>query len=472
MFKIFNMLLATFAILAVATACDENEIGSSVIDSESYLIVDSSFTLQGSSVASERIQSRTLTQLLGAIRSNEFGELRSDFVTEFMPASVFDTTGVSLSDIDSINIAFKVPMGSYTGDSLAPMRVSVYRLNKNLPYPIYSDFNPSEYYRKEDLLGSKSYAMSTLNQDSALYYKYDANGIVQVVQMIVVGLPKSLGTDLFRKYKTEPEIFKDPASFSKYFPGIYATTSYGDGRVIKITETTMNLFYKKHGKTEEDKDTVYDRVGSYFGVSPEIVTNNNISLKPSESINKLIQENGTAVIMAPAGYEASIIFPARGILDKFRTLSQSGQTVLNKVTMEIPASTIPNGQGIAAPKYLLLIKASEKDSFFKENKLPDNETSFYAQYNAAAKSYTFTGIRSFMKKIIDGNIKEDDNIEDFVLIPVDIEVEAQNSHNYGYSSQQQTVKKVTPQVSAPAMAKLDLGKAKIIATYSKKDFNN
>lgn len=475
--NLFYMLFATVAILTAATACDDNNIGQSTIESESHLIVDSSFVLEGTSVRTERIQSRTLTQLLGVIQTNEYGTLRSDFVTEFMPSSVLDTVGVSTSDIDSIDIMFKVPIGAYTGDSITPMKVNVYRLNKNLPYPIYSDFNPKDYYNESDLLGSKSYSMTTLNRDSALYYQLDSEGNTQVFQMIVVGLPRTLGTDLFAKYKSDPEIFKDPVAFSKFFPGIYATTSFGNGRVVRVAETTMNLYYTKHTKTEEGKDSTYQLAKSYFGVSSEIVTNNNISMTPSESIEEQTN-SGKIVITSPTGYEARLKFPTTNILEKFRTLAKEGQTVLNEVTLKIPVQVIENDKHIDPPQYLLLIRDPEgngsmKDTFFKDNKLPDNVESFYAEYDSDTQSYTFTGIRAYLKEIIDGEISESENIEDFLLMPVDIEFESttDNSYYYYYGIESEsTPKKIAPQVSRPTMVAFDPAKAKIIVTYSKKDF--
>ena len=92
-------MLGAAALFAATTACDDNNIGQSTIESESHLIVDSSFVLEGTSVRTERIQSRTLTQLLGVIQASEYGTLRSDFVTEFMPSSVLDTVGVSTSSL-------------------------------------------------------------------------------------------------------------------------------------------------------------------------------------------------------------------------------------------------------------------------------------------------------------------------------------------------------------------------------------
>lgn len=477
MVKLFNLLMASLAILVAVTACDENEIGMSTIDSDSYTIVDSSFTLQGSTVAAGKIQSRTLTQLLGVISSPEYGTLRSDFVTEFMPSSVIDTAGVSASDIDSVNIMFQVPIGSYTGDSITPMKVNVYRLKKNLEYPIYSDFNPEDYYDRSDLLGSKSYSMTTLNRDSALYYKYDSNGNEVVIQPIVVGLPKSLGVDLFNKYLSDPEIFKNPEAFAQYFPGIYATTSYGNGRVVKITTTAINLYYKQHAQTEEGNDTTYSQSKAYLGVSPEIVTNNNISFTPSETLRQMV-ENGRTVITAPTGYAAEVKLPVNALLARYNELSDGGQTVVNTITLTIPATEIENGEGIDPPDYLLLVKSSEKDEFFMENKVPDYTTSYYAAYDSSSKSYTFSGIRSYLKSIIDGEIEIDEAVEDFSIVPVDMEFQESTnssyyySYYYSYSSAATTPTKVTPQVSSPAMVALDIDKAKIIATFSKKDFRN
>lgn len=468
MHKLFYLLVATFAVLSVATACDDNNAGQSIVDSEVQLITDSSFTIKAKTVESGRIQSRTKTQLLGIIQSPEYGNLTSDFVTEFMPASVMDTTGVSVADIDSINLTLHVPMGAYTGDSITPMKVNVYKLKKNLPYPIYSDFNPEEYYDKSDFLGSKSYAMSSLNQDSVLYYQYDNQGNVNIFQVIAVGLPKQLGKDFYNKYLTEPELFKSPEAFSKYFPGIYATTSFGNGRVIKISDTYINMFYKKHDKTEEGKDTVYQRSSTYFGVSPEIVTNNNIRLSPSQTLTDMANA-GTPVLMAPAGYEVEITLPFNAMLAKFEDLKKTGQVVANTVSLSIGCSDIKNGQGINPPQYLLLIKKSEKDKFFLENKLPDNVKSFYATYDSSKKKYEFSGLRAYLKQLIDGDIKMDETVEDFMLVPIDMEIEIKQDY---YGETQTIIKKVTPQVSAPAMVSIDLAKTIIAATYSKKNFNN
>lgn len=173
--------------------------------------------------------------------------------------------------------------------------------------------------------------------------------------------------------------------------------------------------------------------------------------------------------MAPAGYEVEITLPFNAMLAKFEDLKKTGQVVANTVSLSIGCSDIKNGQGINPPQYLLLIKKSEKDKFFLENKLPDNVKSFYATYDSSKKKYEFSGLRAYLKQLIDGDIKMDETVEDFMLVPIDMEIEIKQDY---YGETQTIIKKVTPQVSAPAMVSIDLAKTKIAATYSKKNFNN
>ena len=89
--KFFNLLLCAAGVSAVTTACDENLIGNSIIETGSHLIVDSAYTISGESVENSKIQSRTISQLLGKLYAEEYGSLQSDFVTEFMPGTEIDT---------------------------------------------------------------------------------------------------------------------------------------------------------------------------------------------------------------------------------------------------------------------------------------------------------------------------------------------------------------------------------------------
>lgn len=454
-------MLGAAALFAATTACDDNNIGNSILETDMSLVVDSSFTISGESVATSKIQARTVTKLLGKLHTSEYGTLSSDFVTEFMPSSVIDTTNVTADNIDSLKLVMTVPFENIVGDTLAPMRVNVYRLNKRLPYPIYSDFNPSEYYSESDLLGSTSYTMS-----NSIYTKDYYNNVYHYC-IVEVDLPKQLGKDLFTLYKQSPSTFSDPELFADAFKGIYATTSYGSGSVIPIESTYLNLFYSKHEKTDEGNDTIMKYSGQYFAVSPEIVTNNNIQSTSSDAIKQRVAQ-GEVVVQSPVGYEAKITFPTQALLDTYYGHQNQGITVLSSLSLKIPVIEIANDKNITPPKYLLMVRASEKDDFFANSKIVDNTNSFYATYDSSTKTYTFSSMRTFLKGFISDNktqVTADD--EEFVLVPVDITTETSNS----YYEQKEVITSVTPQVSTLSMAVLDIKNAKVIAAFSKKSVN-
>lgn len=455
--KSFYVLLAAILLLGVYSCSDDN-IGSSIDDSTSSVIKDSAFTLTGSSVLNQHIQSRTITQLLGIINAKGYGKLTSDVVTQFMPTIQVDTTGTKVGWIDSCRIALRIPRGGFTGDSLVPMRLNIYRLKKQLPNPIYSDFSPSGYYSKGDLLGTASYSANALEKgDTVNSYSY---------RTVYVKMPLSLATDMFNKFKEDPSVFNNPTAFANYFPGIYISNSYGSGRVMNFYDTELEVFYKKHVQLTDSTDTIYPAITqSYLAATAEIVTNNNINLEVDPSVKNLVA-NGNAVVMSPAGYDVKVKLPIQEIINHYKSNIKSDLSVVNSVEVQIPVDTIINQYDLQPPKYLLLIKTSKKDQFFAGDSLVNNKTSFYATYNTKKRVYLFSGLRAYMLDILNnhGGVATDDDT-DFTIMPIDMSFYTSTATYY--TSSTTSVTKIAPAVSTPSLAILDLPKTKIMLTYSK-----
>ncbi len=441
-------------LLTALVSCEENStIGSSIIQDEIEIIMDSSFTVTGKSVVNSRIQSRTVTQLLGIIDAKGYGKLQSDIVTQFMPAGTIDTTDVSIDDIDSLKLVLYTNKGGYVGDSVVPMGLNVYPLTKQLPSPIYSDFNPADYYSKDNVIGSNVYAANALGETEKvadLSYRY-----------VYVDLPVSLGRELFQKYKENPASYSTPSQFAQIFPGLYISNTYGSGRVMRIIGSEIKMYYHKTvTMSGTGRDSTYHKVGNYFAVTPEIITNNNISLTMSDDIMAMAQ-NGDAIVLAPAGMDVELTFPTREIISSYRANS-GNLAVVNTLTFEIPAEEIVNDYKIAPPPYLLLVKSSEKDAFFAESKITDDKTSFYAVYDSNSKSYKFSSMRQYLLDMLNkGNVTDEDVT--FTLTPVTIQTENYTS----YYNSTVYINDIVPYVETPAMVKLNFDKAKINLTYSK-----
>ena len=444
------------------TSCDDNStIGSSIIQDEMAIVVnDTSFTLTGQSVVSDTILSRTITQLLGSIDAPDYGSLSSDFVTQFMPSLQLDTIGVSPSEIDSLKLVLCMDMNAYTGDSLAPMGLEVYRLTENLKSPIYSTFRPNGKYDPNKVIGSTIYNASSANVPDSLKK--------QGLRNVEVTLPRELGQELYQAYKTNPANFADPESFAKnVFKGLYIKNSYGSGRIIRIARTTMRMYYHLTAKiADTDRDTTLYYVGNYFAVTPEVISNNNLNLRIAESVNSLVKE-GNSIVLAPAGLDVEINFPAPQILQNYRQ-NVTNLGVINSLTLQIPAVQVANKYNIAPPQHLLMVLKNKKKEFFAESKINDDLTSFYAAYDSSTKSYIFTGLRDYIINLLKKDkITPDDYT--FTLVPVTVITETSASSYYQSGSTYVTSK--TPNVSNPAMFNLKLDNAKKTLVYTKQTLN-
>ena len=457
--KISSIILAAAAL----TACEDgtSTIGSSLITDDTQIIIDSSFVATARSVENKVVQSKTITQLLGRLDAKEFGTFSSDFVSQFMPAMSIDTVGVTLDQIDSIKLVMFMVPGDFTGDSLVPMGLEVYRLNKALPSPIYSDFNPDGYYDASKPIGSRIYTGHAMHNDSLNSLSF---------RTISVNLPRSYGQELYSSYLQHPDLFASPEQFAQWFPGLYVTNTFGTGRVVNISETRLNMYYRKNGVDTVDGvavDTVYNLVRSYFAVTPEVINNNNINLAISPEITALAN-SGKSIIVAPAGMEVEMAFPAQSIIDTYRK-SSGNLSVLNSVTIDIPALAIDNDYGINPPENILMVLKSKKKNFFEQNKITDNKIAFLATYSEAKKMYSFPDMRQYIIDLLEKqSLDADDYI--FTLTPVNVETETTSS-NY-YQSGVSYITSISPYVTKPALVELDIPKAKIKVTFTRQYANN
>ena len=467
-----HFLYVTLAVAALLGlfACTDETIGVSITDSVSSIIEDSSFVITGHSVRNDRVQMRTSTKMLGSLSADGFGSLQAEAVTMWMPAVEIDTSGVKSEWIDSCRLKLRMPVrNGYTGNSLAPMRLSVYRLNKQLPTPIYSDFDPTDYYDSDDLLASESYSPTSGQIETSVSY-LTGSAQQDTVRVISVPVPVELGRELFDAFKEDPSLFAAPKRFAEFFPGIYINNSYGSGHVVNIKAIELDVYYRQHAQLTETTDTIYPaKCQSYLASTPEVISDNIINFDIDDAVTSMVN-NGEALIVAPAGYEVQVRFPIQELIDKYQTNVGSNQSVINNLTLTLPVSVPETEYNIQPPTYLLMVKTSKKDNFINGDSLTNNKDSFYAIYDAVDKEYEFTGLRDYIINIINnqGGIATEDDFN-FTITPVDVvNYTYPASYSYYYSSAASSiVTKISPMVSRPAIVRLRLDKAKLKMTYSK-----
>ena len=456
----------------MAASCDESttQAGSSLVEDEVEIVYDSSFSTTGISDPNTSVHSRTILQLLGRLNAKGYGEFSSDIVCQYMSAANVDTTNTTANDIDSVILLLLMYKGGFAGDSVVPMGLTVYPLTQQLPTNMESNFDPSGMYDPNPI-GSVSYSALF---DGSPDVGIDSEG--SLYKQIVVDLPKQIGIDLYNLYKRSPQTLSSPTEFAKWFPGLYITTSFGSGRVIRISNNSIQVYYHSKHRIGEDtsnpRDTIIKHVGSYMAVTPEVYTNNNISYNMSPDLAALAN-SGKSILVGPLGYDVEFKFPARDILRKYK--EQAGElAIVNSLSFSIPAIEIENNYGIAPPPYILMVKKSQKDKFFSSLSVNDNMSSFYAAYDSKTKKYNFSSMLSYINDIIKrGEVTADD--EEFVVCPVNVSYYPSASSSnyysyyyYGYSTAATArISSISPYVTEPVMVQLDFENAKIDFSFSK-----
>lgn len=437
-----------------------NDPGSALVSSNIEVVIDSTFTISTATVASEAIQSRTTTQLLGAIKAPEFGTLRSDFVAQLFPSNEIETTDITP---DSLKLQLVFEKNAFVGDSLAPIGVEVYPLVKQLPSPIYSDYNPAgeHAYDASRRLGSGAFtAVGISVNDTVAANPY---------RFAYVNMPDELMYGILDKYKSDPALFNDPYSFQDFFPGVYVRHSFGSGRVTRITSCRMVFYYHKTYKVTNSEGVETDSISklyNYFmAMAPELVSNSCIDYQISPDLTKMA-EAGKSIIAAPAGYDVTLSFPIESVINKIKSSEKGALTVINALTLSIPAEEIQSARGIAPPQNLLMVLSKEKAEFFAKNKLPDGITSFTGTYDATKKTYNFGDMREYLLKMMKS--EEALTAEDFTFTVTPVSKVMENSaSSYYYGTPTSTLSGITPMIAMPAMVELLPEKAKIKLTFSR-----
>lgn len=448
------LFASALASIALPACGDTDSIGSSLIQSDNEIIIEDNFTLTGHSVENSKVQSRTAMLLIGSIDTDQYGKFDSDFVTQFMPVAQLDSTLTSATDIDAVKLKLMFAPGNFVGDSVVPMGLEVFRLNKGLKAPIFSDFDPSDYYDHSKPIGSTIYATSNLELSDSLRELNHRD--------IYVDLPRDLGVELFNLYKSNPQIYNDPQAFSQHFRGIYVRNNYGSGRVTQIGATILQLYYHHDTVNDAGRDTTYNYIGNFYSATPEMLSNNNIAFDMAQPLRDKA-DAGHPIIVAPAGLDVEMSFPLIDIINFYR--QHSGKlAVINNLTLSIPTAAISNSYGIRPPAQLLMVLKKDKDEFFNKCKVTDGVTSFYANYSDDTHSYDFSSLRSYL---LDALQREDELTADdftFILTPVTVGDETvYDSYTGGYTTY---VKDIVPYVQQPAMVELLLSDAKIEFTFT------
>ena len=408
LFKTILLILAVFIY-----SCDDSlkDLGFTIQPDTDRITVgtDSLFikarTISVDSLLPDGMYAKTKKPVLGEYIDELFGSIKSDYAGEF-----YYPEGKNFPDgatIDSVKVA--VFYNSWKGDSLAPINLSVYEVNKSLPIGShYTSFDPKDYVDISSPIGSTLFSAGNFEVPESIRQERD------YYHRAFVDLPKSIGERIHDEAVSNEDL--DTDSFREFFKGLYFTTDFGVGAILRVDHTYLYLHY--HYLDEKGSSTNQDtiRTGSLIlNTTPEVTQINQVKNKN----DKLLKENAEYVYLkSPAGVFTELTFPFSEKSDKLNNqalnLAKFKVTALPERDSELKFKLDPS-------PYLLLINKDDLKDFFEKRRVPDNVTSFYAQFDPTTYTYNFGNLSSmvnYYKEENDGKVKD----LTFLLVPIDVEI--------------------------------------------------
>lgn len=428
--------LCALLFVALVYSCDDSTtgIGDGLIPDGDriHANVDNGFEFSTNSLLADSVYARTSTAYLGRYTDEQFGEFSADFLTQFTCPDNFEFD----KDIEEITaVTLRLQYSTFFGDSLNAMRLQVDTLDKIIPEneltTFYTSLNPADYYNeKAKPLAVKAYSATgpSVSMDTI------QNNVRYLAQEIK--LPAKLGEYIFDKYKENKDNFKDAETFIKnVLKGFYIRCTHGDGTILYIDD--LRLFINMKCLVENSagvRDSVVNKQ-RFLAATKEVIQAN--SFQNSDKLKELVADPSCTYIKSPAGIFTEATFPIAGIYDEHKNDTLNGVSV----TFTRYNDKSNSKYKMNSPQNLLMVRKKDMFTFFEENKIADNKTSFLSTYSSSSNTYSFTNIAPLITYCIEERKRgiinaggQPDNSEDAakwekenpdwnkaVLIPVSIE---------------------------------------------------
>lgn len=415
-------------------ACDDttNTLGLDMLPpSDAVAAHTMTFDVTTQSVAADAVYAKTAIGYVGKFTDPEFGDYTASFLTELNCTEDFKFSDIlpevyeeyydgdtlkgkgTLVDEKVAGVRLLVYYNDWFGDSLNACRMSVYELNdqwirerhdENRQYR-YTNLDAEKY--KGRLLGRKAYTAYDASVPDSIRYATDSNGNLTYYPTLIFDLDTEIGENILelnRAYERGENNFFDDADhfIDNVFKGVYVKSDFGDGTILYVDRVDLEFQFRFHyvdslGVALKKKvndvngnigdDSIYIGRQPLFASTKEVIQANQFA--NSERLTAKVNEKEWTYIKSPAGIFTEAILPYDEIYQ------QLSNDTLNAVKLTFTNYEDRSSQtfSMGAPTNVLLIRKQDVKTFFEENQINDNRTSFVATHNSnAVNQYHFPNI--------------------------------------------------------------------------------
>lgn len=396
----------------ILTNCsdDNNLVGSGIQPDEDFITVyTDTFQITASTIKIDSLYAKTTEGMLGEFYDPLYGHLKSDYLCQFYCREGFKFQKTPYEGkIDSTSLFIYY---TFSGDPQAAMQIQVYPIIKPLDKNYYTNINPEDYCDMQNPLG---FTVHTPGNGIP-------NDTTKVFYMLEVKLPSELGQKFYDETINNPSTFANQTAFNQFFPGVYVTTTYGNGSMLslyqdeevkELSHTIFNMSYNYALKDTAGRDSII-KTSEYITATKEVIQLNRIESYGEEKL--LAPNDDYSYLKTPAGIFTRLVIPAKeiGTITKDR--------ILNTFTLNLKYMPQEDWIYSLAPSpWLLLLPEDSLANYFKTNNIDNNITTFLSYpggsytptsslsgYNASERTYYFGNIVNLLSYHLAKNPEED-----------------------------------------------------------------
>lgn len=375
-------LALALALGLVSTACNDNlstigeiiQPGSDKVESRLHRLEFSSRT-----VRLDSIYSTSTAGLLGEISDPVYGDFKGEFIAQirFAPGFKFPNKPEN-GQIDSVNLDLRY--SNYVGDRNAPMKVTVYEVERGFAGLDFSQPNLDKYRKRGNLLSSDFVSLAK----NTLYLR-------DTISILSLKLDKAIGQRIYDLSETKPQAFETQEAFSReVLGGLLLTTSTGSGCVVEASNLMMNIFY--HFKKKDGKDSVSAVTFTNTRQTPQA---NGFT---SSSLEELLAPNGQySYIKSPAGLVTELTLSEeqlKKLLDGRAQVNIGTSWLLADAKMTFQVEN-PEGMRLNPSSYMMLMPRDSVSGFFRAGETERTQAAIAylsTRYTIQSQQYTFANI--------------------------------------------------------------------------------
>ena len=393
-------------------ACDNESlnVGNSLTVEGDKISMDAEqFTVQTRTILADSVLSLSADCYLGRIKDPETGaDVTSEFTTQF---HLLEHTYISPDEkilgrydgraaADSCDIILYLKSPFIAHDSLCAMKMQVNELARPMEegQRYYSDFDPRQegMLRADGIHQGKMFTYENLSDADSVRSKnnYIDNIRISLNRAYTATdgtIYNNYGSYLMRQYYDHPEYFKSSYNFiHNVCPGFFFEITDGFGFHAKVSDIGLRIYYRVQ------TDTAIVKAQLTLAGTKEVMQTSHV-FNDNQAIASMAKETEYTYLKTPAGLFTEVTLP----IDEIKKSTHSTDSLLGaRLNFQRINNQSSDNRLLGTPSTLLLVQKDSLYSFFENNKVPDDITSFYTNFNADEfNCYSFNNISNLITQL-------------------------------------------------------------------------